>query len=83
AFALPQLKPVDQALQQRRAIAQRYRRLLAGVPGIQCLRPGTPTFANNAYFPILVEHDFPLSRDAPYHRLRHRPVLVRRYSSPL
>lgn len=63
AFGLLQLKHVDQALEQRREIAERYRRLLAGVPGIQCLRPGTQTFANNAYFPILVEDDFPLSRD--------------------
>lgn len=65
AFGLLQLKHVDQALEQRREIAERYRRLLAGVPGIQCLRPGTQTFANNAYFPILVEDDFPLSRDEP------------------
>ena len=72
AFGLLQLKHVDQALEQRREIAERYRRLLAGVPGIQCLRPGTQTFANNAYFPILVEDDFPLSRDELYQRLRDR-----------
>ncbi|MEW3494336.1 DegT/DnrJ/EryC1/StrS family aminotransferase [Pseudomonas aeruginosa] len=83
AFGLLQLKHVDQALEQRREIAERYRRLLAGVPGIQCLRPGTQTFANNAYFPILVEDDFPLSRDELYQRLRDRDVLVRRYFYPL
>ncbi|MGV8604761.1 DegT/DnrJ/EryC1/StrS family aminotransferase, partial [Pseudomonas aeruginosa] len=66
AFRLLQLKHVDQALEQRRETAERYRRLLAGVPGTQCLRPGTQTLANNAYFPILVEVAFPLSRDALY-----------------
>lgn len=83
AFGLLQLKHVDQALAQRGAVDRRYRELLCEVPGITCLDSVGRRFANHAYFPILVEDAFPLSRDELYEYLRSHEVMVRRYFYPL
>jgi dTDP-4-amino-4,6-dideoxygalactose transaminase len=39
--------------------------------------------ANYSYFPILVEDDYPLTRDALYQRLREQHIYARRYFYPL
>lgn len=83
AFGLLQLKHIDQALQQRKAIDGYYREHLAGVRGIKCLERVSQTFDNNAYFPVFVEEGFSLSRDELHHYLRDNDVYVRRYFYPL
>lgn len=83
ALGLLQLKHVDQALARRREIDETYRRLLMDVPGITCVGQSGQTVANHAYFPILVEPDYPLSRDALYERLREQGIHGRRYFYPL
>lgn len=83
AFGLLQLKHIDQALAQRKAVDARYRTLLADLPGIRCMAPSPATAANYSYFPIVVENNFPLSRDGLYHYLREHGILVRRYFYPL
>lgn len=83
ALGLLQLKHVDQALARRREIDEAYRRLLMDVPGIICVGQSGQTVANHAYFPILVEPDYPLSRDALYERLREQGIHGRRYFYPL
>jgi len=83
AFGLLQLKYIDGALRRRRQIAERYRAALAGLAGIT-LPPGIMAERGNyAYFPILVESDFPLKRDDLYFLLRRRGVHGRRYFYPL
>ena len=57
--------------------------VLAAVPGIRCLARGDQGADNHAYFPILIEDDFPLSRDDLYRVMRSEDVLVRRYFHPL
>ena len=83
ALGLLQLKGVDRALARRQAIDARYRTLLAQVRGLRCLLPTGETVSNHAYFPILVQPDYPLSRDDLYDKFRGRNVLVRRYFYPL
>jgi dTDP-4-amino-4,6-dideoxygalactose transaminase len=83
AFGLLQLKNIDEALARRREIASQYCALLSGVPGIRCLPACDSPIANRAYFPILVEDDFPCSRDALFERFRHHNIIVRRYFYPL
>lgn len=41
------------------------------------------TVANHSYFPILVEPDYPLSRDALYQKLKDHNIFARRYFYPL
>ena len=83
AFGLLQLKGIDAAREQRRAIDARYRQLLEGVTGIHCLSTGEGESANHAYFPILVGADYPLSRDALFQALRQQEIYARRYFYPL
>ena len=77
AFGLLQLKHIDQALARRKEIDTSYREQLADVKGIRCLGDAGEKVANYAYFPILVEPDYPLSRDALYQKLRDHNIFAR------
>ena len=50
---------------------------------ICCLECGDQVVANYGYFPILVEPDFPLSRDELYQKLKDNNIYGRRYFYPL
>lgn len=83
AFGLVQLKHIDQAMAQRQAIDERYRAELAEVTGITLYRHDAHANSNFSYFPILVEEDYPLSRDELYEKLKSHGILSRRYFYPL
>jgi dTDP-4-amino-4,6-dideoxygalactose transaminase len=83
ALGLLQIKGIDQALGARKAIDQRYRTGLADMAGIRCVQSAGEMAANYAYFPILVQPDYPLSRDALYQKFRDNDIYVRRYFYPL
>jgi dTDP-4-amino-4,6-dideoxygalactose transaminase len=83
AFGLLQLKHIDHAIEQRKAIDARYRQTLLDIPGITCLAEPADTVRNYSYFPILVGTEYPLSRDALYQRLRDKDIYARRYFYPL
>jgi len=79
AFGLLQLRHIDVALQKRKNIDRLFRELLCSVEGIKVAAAAS----NHSYFPILVEAQFPLSRDALYHVLKKNDILARRYFFPL
>ena len=83
ALGLLQLKYVDEALARRRLIDAAYRERLQGVRGIRCLDNTREKTANFAYFPILVQDDYPIARDELYQRLKDRGLHPRRYFYPL
>lgn len=83
AFGLLQLQHIDHALQRRREIDQFYRLQLQNVPGIRLVDSTSQITANYSYFPILVDADYPLSRDALYQKLKDNNVFGRRYFYPL
>lgn len=83
AFGLLQLQHIDQAIQRRREIDQFYRQQLKDVPGIHLVDRTGQTAANYSYFPILVDADYPLSRDALYQKLKDHDIFARRYFYPL
>ena len=83
AFGMLQLQHVDAALAKRKSIDTAYREALEVVPGIRCLQNAGEQVANYAYFPILVEADYPLSRDALYQKLKDHNIFARRYFYPL
>ncbi|QDL39144.1 DegT/DnrJ/EryC1/StrS family aminotransferase [Rhodoferax sediminis] len=83
AFGMLQLKHVDQALARRKSIDATYREALKNVRGIRCLQDAGEQVANYSYFPILVESDYPLSRDALYQKLKDSNIYARRYFYPL
>lgn len=83
AFGLLQLKGIDAALQKRKAIDTRYRGALAKAKGIHCLSSAGERVANYSYFPILVQPDYPISRDDLYEKMRDNGIFARRYFYPL
>lgn len=83
AFGLLQLKHVDSALARRKEIDRAYREQLKDVKGIFCVNGDNPEQTNHSYFPILVQEDYPLSRDAVYQKLKEHNIYARRYFYPL
>ncbi|MFM5806870.1 dTDP-4-amino-4,6-dideoxy-D-glucose aminotransferase VioA [Aeromonas veronii] len=83
AFGLVQLKHIDRAMAQRQAIDARYRTELADVTGITMYQHDCNANSNFSYFPILVEENYPLSRDELYEKLKSNGILSRRYFYPL
>ncbi len=83
AFGLLLLKHMDTALSRRKAIAARYRRILADIPGIEIPAEPYDTVQTHSYFPILVDGEFRLTRDALYQLMRDNGIYSRRYFYPL
>ena len=83
AFGILQLKHIDEAITKRRAIDGLYRELLADIPGITVLGMPCDTISNYSYFPIFVNADYPISRDALNEKLRGNSIFARRYFYPL
>jgi dTDP-4-amino-4,6-dideoxygalactose transaminase len=82
ALGLLQLQHVDEVIAQRKRIDSAYRESLQNVKGIRCLS-NAGYKANYSYFPIMVEADYPLSRDELYQKLKEQNIYARRYFYPL
>ncbi len=83
AFGMLQLQHIDKALARRKEIDATYRELLDGVKGIRYVQDAREKVANHAYFPILVEADYSISRDDLYQKLKDNGIHPRRYFYPL
>lgn len=83
ALGLLQLKYIDGVIERRGQIAQTYRERLHGVPGVHCLGDAGEAVQNHSYFPVLIDTDFPISRDQLYDEFRRHDVYARRYFYPL
>lgn len=82
ALGLVQLQHIDQVFAKRKEIDTLYRELLKAVKGIHCIeiKEASP---NYAYFPILVQSDYPLKRNDLYQKLLNHGIYTRRYFYPL
>ena len=83
ALGLLQLKHIDRAIALRKEVDAAYRSRLKGLKGIRCLENSGISRANYAYFPILVEDDYELSRDELCQRFNDEGIYPRRYFHPL
>lgn len=83
AFGLLQLKHVNSEILRRKEIDQIYREMLKDVKGIFCLNGDAQDTTNHSYFPILVQPDYFLSRNALYEKLKANNIYARRYFYPL
>jgi len=83
AFGMLQLQHIDHALVLRKKIDVTYREYLADILGIQCLSSAVEAVGNFAYFPILVNSMYPISRDGLYQKLKDQGIYARRYFYPL
>jgi dTDP-4-amino-4,6-dideoxygalactose transaminase len=83
ALGLLQLKHVERALSQRQAVDLAYRQALEDVPGLSCLQKPANAQSNHAYFPVLVDESYPLSRDELHQKFNDHNIFTRRYFYPL
>lgn len=83
ALGILQLERVSADIACRRTIDQSYRKRVDTIPGLRCIGYPAGQTANYGYFPIVVEPEYPLSRDALYQRLHDHQVFARRYFNPL
>jgi dTDP-4-amino-4,6-dideoxygalactose transaminase len=83
AMGVLQLENVGSAIAHRQNVDRIYRNELKSVDGLTI--PVSPTSArhNYSYFPVLVESEFPLSRDELYEDLKSHGIYSRRYFYPL
>lgn len=83
AFGLVQLQHIDGALAARDAIYERYCELLSGITGVSVFTAPEDVEWNHAYFPILVDGAYSISRDRLYDVLKEQNIYARRYFYPL
>lgn len=83
AFGMLQLQHMCTVMQRRAEVDALYREGLKEVNGIHCLPQTASRTRNHSYFPILVEEDYPLSRDELYQKLKDHGINARRYFYPL
>ena len=83
AFGLLQLQHIDRIMVRRHEIDQIYREHLKNIKGIRVVETIGQKTANYSYFPILVEPDYPLSRDELYELMKVKNIFTRRYFFPL
>ena len=75
ALGLLQLKCIDHALVCRQRVDSAYRERLQNVKGIRCLYGAGEKIANYAYFPILIESDYPITRDDLYQKFKENSMI--------
>ncbi|BBL59022.1 DegT/DnrJ/EryC1/StrS family aminotransferase [Methylomonas koyamae] len=83
ALGLLQLNYIELAINRRQEIDFLYRDGLKDVKGIRLLPLPINTRQNYSYFPIIVDPEYPLSRDDLYQKFRDHNIYVRRYFYPL
>lgn len=84
AFGLLSLKYIDEAIKDRKKIAEYYRVHLQDIPGITCMAEMEDVVYNYAYFPIFVDKEkYGWSRDRLYNHLKTHSIFGRRYFYPL
>lgn len=84
AYGLLQLKYVDEYIDNRKFIAELYRKELTGIDGLRILHDIEGVNHSFTYFPILIDkHLFRESRNVVYERLKDNGIYGRRYFYPL
>lgn len=84
AMGLVNLRYVEKEIENRRAVANKYREGLRGIKGIRYLPDAPGVKHNYAYFPVLVEKtEFGMDRDELHDTLKEYNVFARKYFHPL
>lgn len=83
AMGILNLKYIDQSINYRKKISELYRGMLCDIPGIKILTPQSDMKPNYAYFPVLIEEPYPLSRDKLYTKLSEHNIFTKKYFYPL
>lgn len=82
-MGLCNLKHIQKAFNLRKQWYEEYRKNLELIKGIRFFKFNSYEDWNYAYFPILIEDNYPMSRDELYEYLKCNNVYARKYFYPL
>jgi len=84
AYGIVQLKHIDESINRRRIIAERYHQKLNGMQNVTLLKIKSNIVYNYPYFPIFIEQQANgRTRDEVYMFLADKNIYARRYFYPL
>ena len=81
-MGLCNLQHIQESLVRRRRLCEAYKKNLEDVKGIRLLRDSSEEIWNYAYFPIIIEDEYPISRDNLYEYLKNNNIYTRKYFYP-
>ena len=81
-MGLLNLKRIDESIEARKNVYQRYKNLLSDIKGIRILKK-VHVHDNYAYFPIIVGEKYPITRNELYEKLVSKNIYPRKYFYPL
>lgn len=83
AMGICNLRHIDKSIAARKMVCEAYDAALGGVAGLKILKRAEGVVSNYAYYPILVEDAFPLTRDELADVLRGQEIFARKYFYPI
>lgn len=83
AFGLLQLKHIDRLILQRKKIYELYTKELKEIEGIDLLSRNLAISDNYSYLPIVINKNYPLSRDDLFNKIIENDIFPRKYFYPL
>ncbi|MGL4865417.1 MAG: DegT/DnrJ/EryC1/StrS family aminotransferase [Cetobacterium sp.] len=84
AMGIVNLRYIDEQIQKRKEITNRYRRHLGSIEGINFIYDLEDVKHNYSYFPIVVDEDrFGKTRDQLFNELQKYNIFTRKYFYPL
>lgn len=83
AAGLLQLKYFSTIISHRKRISEHYTKSLINTAGITIPEVNLSENSNYSYYPILINEDFPVTRDELYDLLKKNNIFSRRYFYPL
>ena len=82
AMGLCNLRHLDEEIEKRRHVVERYRNNLSGIDGLVLSRPKADMTENYAYFPVVFD-GFRKDRDQVFAALKENGIVARKYFYPL
>lgn len=83
AMGICNLRHIDAEIKKRRNIDKKYRKILGDVKGLRLNAAREDVDPNYAYFPVVIEKEFPCSRDELYEKFLNENKFVSRRFYPL
>ena len=82
AMGICNLRHIDNEINSRKEAYNLYFENLGNIKGLKLL-PKQDIKQNYAYFPVLIEEEFPISRDELTQKLKEKDIMARKYFYPL
>lgn len=83
AMGICNLRHIAESISARRKVCDAYDSVLGSVKGLKILKHADGVVSNYAYYPVLVEDSFSLTRDELMAVLREQDIFSRKYFSPI